>query len=308
VRYSIVVVTWESAEHLRRLIASMNEQLDGEPELVVIDNASSDDPEAEVGAWRGPNSFVRLDRNSGFGAASNIGVGRAAGEAVVLLNPDTEFLDSSLGALVELALERRALAGPRLLESDGSVQPSASGPAGGLWQWLGAVIPGALQPPPMRARTEPWRLDRTTAVSWLSAACIAGPREALLELGPFDPAIHLYAEDMDLGLRAGAAGVRSLFCPDVCRVVHHGRGSTARRWPRGPAREMERNRRAVLRRALGARRERSAWRAHRLNLRLRLATKRALRRDAAWEAELLSAAREARSAPSLGAPPGQAPR
>jgi N-acetylglucosaminyl-diphospho-decaprenol L-rhamnosyltransferase len=308
VRYSIVVVTWQSAGDLRRLVASMNEHLAEVPELVVIDNASSDDPEAEAGAWRGPSIFARLDRNVGFGAGSNAGVERASGECVVMLNPDTELVDASLGELASLALERWALAGPRLLEPDGSVQPSASGPAGGLWQWLGALIPGALQPAAMRARTEPWRLERTIPVAWLSGACIAAPREILLELGPFDPAIHLYAEDMDLGLRAGAAGVPSLFCPGVSRLVHHGRGSTARRWPQGAAREMELNRRAVLRRAHGPRRERSAWLAHRLNLRLRVAAKRALGRDAAWEAALLSAARQARTPPSLAAPPGQAPR
>jgi N-acetylglucosaminyl-diphospho-decaprenol L-rhamnosyltransferase len=299
VTYSIVVVTWESAGHLGRLVSSMNHHLAGEPELVVIDNASGDDPETESVAWRGPRRFVRLDRNAGFGAAANAGVELSSREAVVLLNPDTELLDDSLGELARLALERGALAGPRLLEADRSVQPSASGPAGGVSQWLGALLPGALQPPPLRARTEPWRLERTTRVSWLSGACLAGPREVLLELGPFDPAIHLYAEDMDLGLRAGAAGVPSFFCPGICRLVHHGRGSTSRRWPQGPAREMELNRRAVLRRAYGPRRERSAWLAHRLNLRLRVTAKRALGRDAGWEAALLSAARQARAVRSL---------
>jgi N-acetylglucosaminyl-diphospho-decaprenol L-rhamnosyltransferase len=307
--YSIVAVTWESAGDLKRLVASMNEHLAGEPELIVIDNASADAPEDAARLWRGPTRFARLDRNTGFGAASNAGVERASEEAVVILNPDTELLDSSLGELASVALQRRALAGPRLLEADGSVQPSASGPAGGPWPWLGAVVPGALQPPAIRARTEPWRLERTTPVAWLSGACFAGPREILRELGPFDPAIHLYAEDMDLGIRAAAAGIPSLFCPEVCRLVHRGRGSTSTRWPDGPAQAMELNRRAVLRRAVGPRRERSAWLAHRLNLRLRLIAKRALGREAGWEDSLLSAAKEARQVPLLPPAPGsRAPR
>jgi GT2 family glycosyltransferase len=149
-------------------------------------------------------------------------------------------------------------------------------------------------------------LERTTRVSWLSGACVAGPRDVLLELGPFDPAIHLYGEDMDLGLRAAAAGVPSYFCPDVCALVHHGRGSTAVRWREGPAGAIESNRRAVARRAFGARRERRAWRARKLNYLLRVLAKRALGRDATWERAVLRAARAA-TGPALPELP-QSPR
>jgi N-acetylglucosaminyl-diphospho-decaprenol L-rhamnosyltransferase len=300
VTWSIVVVTWECAGQLRRLVDSMNEHLEGHPELIVVDNASSDDPEAEAHRWRGPTRFLCLDANAGFGKANNVGVGEARGDAVVMLNPDTELLEGGLGALAEFSLRRRALAGPRLLEADGSrPQPSASGSIVGVWPWLGALVPGALQPGVMRARTEPWRLESTTAVTWLSGACVAGPADALRELGPFDAGIHLYSEDIDLGLRAAAAGLPSYFCPELARVVHHGLGSTSQRWPQGPAEAMEANRRAVVRRAYGSRRERRASLARRLNLRLRLVAKRALGREASWEAAVLRGARAARSVPEL---------
>jgi N-acetylglucosaminyl-diphospho-decaprenol L-rhamnosyltransferase len=301
--YSIVVVSWESAGHLARLIDSMEERLAERPELVVVDNASSDDPERAARRWSGPFRFSSLERNLGFGAAANAGVEQASGEAIVLLNPDTELLDSRLGELAAFALEHRALAGPRLVEPDGAPQPSASGPEVGIWAWIRALVPGALQPQAMQARTEPWRLERPARVSWLSGACLAGPRATLLDLGPFDPEIHLYGEDMDLGLRAGGAGIESWFRPDLCRVRHHGRGSTSRRWPEGPAEAMERNRRAVLLRNHGRGAERAAWLARRLNLRLRVLAKRAAGRDPGWEAALLRAARAARSVPALPAAP-----
>ena len=65
---------------------------------------------------------------------------------------------------------------------------------------------------------------------------MAAPRDALLALGPFDPAIHLYSEDMDLGLRAARAGIPSYFCPDVCRVIHRGGASTSIAFPEGAGR------------------------------------------------------------------------
>lgn len=306
---SIVVVTWRSARDLERLIASMREYLARDTELIVVDNASGDEVASTAKTWIGPHSLIELERNAGFGAAANRGVEASEGAATILLNPDTELVDESLPELARVALARRALAGPRVLEPDGSPQPSASGPPVGAWPWIGAVVPGALQPSWLQARTEPWRLERTTRVGWLAGSCVAAPREVLLSLGPFDPAIHLYGEDMDLGLRAARAGVPSLFCPGVARVVHRARGSTSQRLPDGPWELIAGNRRAVLRRAFGPRRERTAQGAHLLNLALRSATKRALGRDATRDRAALRAAVRARarslgSGPSTRAPGG----
>ena len=286
---SIVVVTWRSAHDLRRLIASMRRHLDDRTELVVVDNASGDGIAAVAAAWPGRRRFIELERNVGFGAAANRGVEAAAGEAIELLNPDTELVDGSVEALGRFALDRRALAGPRLLGSDGSPQPSASGPPTGAWPWLGAVVPGRLQSRSLQAHTEPWRLERTVEVAWLTGACVAAPRDLLLRLGPYDPSIHLYGEDMDLGLRAAATGIPSYFCPDLARVVHHGWGSTSQRFPGGPWDLIARNRRAVLRRAYGVRRERAAQGALLLNLGLRAMAKGALGREAEAERATLRA-------------------
>ncbi len=300
-RYSIVVVTWQSAPMLEALVTTMNRHLESAPELVVVDNGSRDDPERAARDYRGQVRFMPLERNVGFGAACNVGVENASGSCLVMLNPDTELVDASLDELAAFALRRRALAGPRLLNSDGSVQPSASGAPVGPWPWIGAILPGRLQPRPLRDRTEPWRSRRTIRVAWLTGACVAAPRDALLALGPFDPAIHLYSEDMDLGLRAARSGVPSWFCPDLCRVVHHGGASAALAFPGGAELLAARNRRAVVRRVYGGRRERTGWLAQRANLRLRIAAKRVLGLDASGDRATLEGARSATSIPELPA-------
>ena len=235
-RLSLVVVTWRSARTLAALVASIERHLGAEPELVVVENASGEDPEPAARAYGGELRLISLERSEGFGRACNLGVEASSREATVLINPDCELLDAGLPRLAELALRRRALTGPRLVNPDGSRQPSASGPPTGAWPWIGALVPGRLAPAPILARTEPWRLELTTEVAWLTGACIVAPRDVLLELGPFDPAIGLYAEDLDLGLRAAAAGVRSLFCPDACAVRHVGGIHVARGRRRPPAR------------------------------------------------------------------------
>ncbi len=293
----MVVVTWECADHLAALVASMNEWLDADAELIVVDNGSTDDPAGAAQGWRGRGAFERLTENRGFGAAANRGVEIAGGEAVVLLNPDTLLLDSGLPRLAALAVSRRALAAPRLLNPDGSTQPSAGGEPVGAWPWVGALVPGAVQTPSMRRRTEPWRLRATVRVPWASGACLAGPRALLAQLGPFDPSIHMYAEDMELGLRAGTKGIPTWFCPDLCQVVHRRRGSSSRRWREGPEPIAAAGRRAVLARTYGPASERRAWLAERARLRLRLTAKRVLRRRADAERRELAALRSAAVAP-----------
>ena len=307
--YSIVVVTWQCAGYLAGLVRSMNEHLDGAQELVVVDNASEDRPEQAAAQWKGPCEFIQTGENLGFGVGSNVGTARARGPAVILLNPDTELRDDGLDWLAATALEHRALVGPRMLNADGTRQASASGPEVGAWPWIRAVLPGALTPGPIVARTEPWRLEYDVHVSWLTGACVAGPTDALRELGPFDPSLHMYGEDLDLGLRAADAGIPSIFSPGAARIVHFGGGSsslaygTAEGWkPMGAIQW-----RAVLRRSFGARREARAWRALRANLALRVAAKRLLRWERTKDETSRAAIVNARDIPDLPPAPVSRP-
>ena len=298
-------MTWQCAGHLRTLVTSMNEHLDGEQELLVVDNASTDCPAAVAALWKGRHRFLGLDRNLGFGAASNRGVEAASAPVTLLLNPDTELIDDGLDLLAAAAGGLGALVGPRVLNSDRTIQPSASGPEVGAWPWVRALVPAALQPQWVRARTEPYRLERRVRVAWLNGACIAAPTEVLRRLGPFDPALHMYGEDVDLGLRAGAAGIASWLDPRSGPVVHHGQGASARLYgsaegwrPTGIL-----NWRAAVRRAHGARREWLGWRALRLNLRLRLIAKTLAGRATERDRVALAGAIAADPAPTLPPPP-----
>lgn len=290
---SIVVVTWNSAREIGPLLASMAAHLAGEYEVIVVDNASSDGTAEVAARWDGPLRLIRNEANAGFGAANVQGVRAAEHDAVVLLNPDTLLVDGSLPALAGRALRDRALCGPRLLNPDGTPQPSAAAPPGGWEDTLRVVLPGALMPPALARRCEPWRCEREIEVGWLTGACVAGPRDLLLALGPFDERIHLYSEDLDLGMRARKAGVRNLFLPDLARVVHLGDRSTAQVMADRGAGASVRNRRAVLERHHGRARARYDLALQFGHHAGRLVAKRALGRQAGADRRLLRAVRAA---------------
>jgi GT2 family glycosyltransferase len=297
---SLVVPTWNSAPELPELLRSVEAHLGGRCEVVVVDNASTDGTREAVGAKA---RLVALGENCGFAVAANAGVRAARHEAIVLLNPDSLLVDASLVALAELAVARNAITGPELLNADGTRQPSASARPATWDAVLEAVAPAVLLPSPLRIRIEPWRSNRTTAVGWLTGACLAAPRSVLLRLGPFDEDLHLFGEDLDLGLRASRAGVPLLYAPDVARVVHLGGRSSARRFPAGDAAPKLAARREVLRSLLGPGRERLDLATQIVFHAGRWLTKTALRRDARrerdWLRALTASARRPRSRPHL---------
>lgn len=226
-RFTAVVVTWNSAAEVPGLIESVERHLGEHCRLLFVDNASEDHTAATIARLAPRHRVIKLDRNIGFGAASNLGVREAQTDVVALLNPDTLMIDGSLADLARLAAGERALFAPRLLNPDGTAQISAR-PA--LASWEGALIsfwPGALMPPWLRKRCEPWRYDLRLPAGWLSGACLIAARALLCELGPFDDRLVLYGEDADLALRGWLTGVPSLFAADVAQVVHLGNRSAS---------------------------------------------------------------------------------
>jgi GT2 family glycosyltransferase len=224
--FTAVVVLHDSEAELRALLASLRAHLPAPPQLVVVDTGSRDGGPrlaAEAGA-----EVISLPGNPGFGAASNAGVERAAGDVTVLLNPDCEAVDASLAQLAALARAHpRALHAPRLLEAGGGVQRSAHPLPGTLGALLAAPLHAPLLPRGLRERVEPHRAGRPRTVGWAIAACLAAPTALLRELGPFDPAVHLFGEDLELALRARGRGIPTVLHPHL-RVRHTGGHATQR--------------------------------------------------------------------------------
>ena len=228
---TVVTVIHGSARHLETLLSSLAAHLP-DAALVVVDTGP-DDGGADIARSAGAE-VIPLPDNPGFGAANNAGVERVVTEHTALLNPDVTLLDDGLGRLVGPGLHV-----PRLVGED-SVHP-LPGSARNLAR---AVLPGALRRAVGEARP-----------AWATAAALVAPTQTLRELGPFDPSIFLFAEDLDLCLRARAAGIPLVLHRDVA-VAHAGGHSTTE----DPAERISQHL-AVVERRLGpaaARRERRA--------------------------------------------------
>jgi N-acetylglucosaminyl-diphospho-decaprenol L-rhamnosyltransferase len=234
-RITIVTVLHDSAEHLGRLLDSLDRHAPGQ-QVVAVDTGSADGG-PDLARRRGCE-VIELPGNPGFGAANNAGVARAAHDVTALLNPDVELLDDGLLRLAQrVDADPDALLFPRLLNTDGTIQDSAHPRPGTLREILRAFVPARIAP-------QPYRATSTREVGWAIAAVLVAHTGTLRRLGPFDPDAFLYYEDLDLCLRAG----RCVLHPDVA-LRHAGGHSTG---PDRLRREAER-RREVVRARLGER-------------------------------------------------------
>jgi N-acetylglucosaminyl-diphospho-decaprenol L-rhamnosyltransferase len=243
VSVSIIIVNWNSGEMLRRCIASIAAAPPAVSwEIIVIDNAStdesvrwlqSDEARSLTGASR--LRVIVNAENTGFSRANNRGMAQSQADMLLLLNPDTEVAAGAIDTLVGTlaAHERAALCGPRLLNPDGSLQPSVwpnpLTPWGiivaglGLWR----LLPRRLRGEWLLGRF--WNHDRRRAVPMLFGAAMLVRRVAVERVGGLDERFHLYAEDNEWCLRMTRAGWQVLFEPDAA-VIHHGSPLSLQRW------------------------------------------------------------------------------
>jgi N-acetylglucosaminyl-diphospho-decaprenol L-rhamnosyltransferase len=212
----------------------------------------------------------------------------------VLLNPDVELLDASLAAAGREALggPERLLA-PLVLRADGSREDNAQREPGSTPLLLHALVPGRLLPSRIAETLEPWRARCPRRAGWPVASCLVARTETLRRLGPFDERVFMYAEDLDLGLRAADAGVETWFWP-AARVCHSGAHASGPAFGGEAFELLARRRREVVRERRGAARSRRDDLLQLLTFADRLLLKRLARRPAERERRQLAALRRAR--------------
>jgi hypothetical protein len=258
----VIVVNYNSAELARRCLESVARELaDVEWEGVVVDNAS---PDGGLATLQGiPRvRVVANQRNVGFGAAVNQATRprseirgsrsdaeKADGaELLWILNPDCDVVPGAFTALVETldAHPDCAIAAPRLLNADGSVQASARGEPNA---WTGLFGRHSLLtkffPSSAAARRNLPAQDLVDAgvesaeVDWVMAAVMLVRRDAFAQVKGFDEGYFLYWEDADLCRRLRDRGWRTRYVPRA--IVRHPGGASAATDAAFAAREFHRS-------------------------------------------------------------------
>jgi len=213
-RVSVVLVTWNSAQHLPRCLAAIANQSWPDVELIVVDNGSTD--------GSAERATIRNDTNRGFAAAVNQGIAAAHGELVLLCNPDAFLEPDYLSRIIEAldqAGESFGMATGKLLSAiDANVIDSKGIRMTRTGRHFD-IEQGKPNNPTTQQPTEVFGVSGAAAIYRMSFL-----RDVAIDGEAFDEDFFTYREDADIAWRGRLFGWRALYVPTA--VAHHVRTVT----------------------------------------------------------------------------------
>jgi N-acetylglucosaminyl-diphospho-decaprenol L-rhamnosyltransferase len=228
---SVIVASHNTRAYLERCLGVLGDS----HELIVVDSLSSDGSRELVRDQFPHVRLVELDVNSGYGGALNQGIALSSGAYLLLMNADAWPQEEAVERLVAFAegASHAGVVGPRLVNPDGTLQPSVRGfPT--LWRLATEYLFLRWLAPRSRLLNSFYgagfdhRSQRDA--EFLVGAVLLARREVLDEIGGFDERFFMFNEEVDLCYRVHAAGWDVVFWPGA-EFVHVGGASTAAVWP-----------------------------------------------------------------------------
>ena len=234
-RLSIIIVNYNVRYFLEQCLCSVQQAARGmEVEVIVVDNASSDDSLSMLQRRFPEVKLIANKENTGFSRANNQGIRIASGEYILLLNPDTLVAEDSFSstlAFMDTHPECGAL-GVRMLDGSGKFLPESKRglptPAVALYKMTGL---SSLFPRSRRfGRYHLKYLNEhsTHEVDVLSGAFMMLRKTALDRAGLLDEQFFMYGEDIDLSFRIQKAGFVNVYFAGT-EILHYKGESTKKR-------------------------------------------------------------------------------
>lgn len=231
---SIVIVNFNVKDYLLQCLKSIYaSDTSLRIQVIVVDNASSDNSVSTLQAQFPKVEWVQLEENIGFGRANNVGLDRCLGRYTLFLNPDTVLGQNTLTEMKSFldSHPNVGLAGCKVLNADGTFQVACR--RGFPTPWVSFCKLFGLQSLFPNSRffagynLTYLPINHTYDVDALIGAFMMGPTEGLQAIGGFDPEFFMYGEDLDLCKRIQQSGKRVVYHP-ATSIVHYKGESTKR--------------------------------------------------------------------------------
>jgi len=222
---SVVIVNYNGLPFLGACLDSViRETAPGSFEIIVVDNASTDQSMQMVSERYPDVLLVRNNVNIGFAAANNQGIGAARGSYVLLLNPDTVIHDRAIDRVASF-LENNpsaGVAGCRLKFPDEKVQISIGAFPSVRGEFFTSTFLYLLLPKNAvvgRKGISVFDSDKEQKVEWICGAFFMIRKSLIDKIGPLDTRFFMYSEEVDFCRRTWESGAGVWYTP--CASVTH---------------------------------------------------------------------------------------
>ncbi|MCX6142873.1 MAG: glycosyltransferase [Ignavibacteriales bacterium] len=231
---SIIIVNYNVRDFLHHALVSLQKAMKGiRGEIIVVDNAS-DDGSVEMVRRRFPLVHLITSKvNLGFAKGNNLGLKRAQGKFLLLINPDTLVQEDTLRVMIKFFQENPdvGLAGCKVLNPDGTFQLACRRSFPRPWVAFSKMIGlSALFPNSRllgRYNLTYLSPDETYEIDAVSGSFMMVCREAFEQVGGLDEEFFMYGEDLDWCYRIQQAGWKNYYVHST-QIIHYKGESTKR--------------------------------------------------------------------------------
>ncbi len=208
IKTSIVIVYHSRIKELLECLKSIYKYpLKEKFEVIVVDNSSDKNIQQKINESHTKVAYIKSATNVGYGAGNNLGVKQAEGEYILILNPDTRFIDTSANKLVEFLDTKRkvSIVGPNLVHESGVVFSQLGSrtltPIRGIFALsiLNKIFPN--NPISKSYWLFDTRLDILRQVDVVPGSGLLIRKKIFESVGGFDEKFFLYFEESDLAKR-----------------------------------------------------------------------------------------------------------
>lgn len=210
-KISIIILNYNAGDLLLDCVKSVLDTNYDNMEIIVVDNASTDNSHRACKEKYDIINLIENDKNLGYCEGNNVGLLRATGEFVAILNPDTivdqQWLKELLSSYNKFG---EGLYQPKLLSASNHQIFNSTG---NMIQLFGFGYSRG------KGDIDKGQFDKDEIVTYSSGACLFTSLETIKKIGLFDPFLFAYHDDLDLGWRALLLGIKSFYIPKS--IVYH---------------------------------------------------------------------------------------
>lgn len=228
---SVIIVSYNTCNDTLAAISSVYSTAGKQVEVIVVDNASSDDSLKHIKKKYPQVHVIEQSTNVGFARANNVGAKHAHGKYLFFLNSDAILNEHALEELVQV-MESDSSVGivsGQLINQDGSIQPQGGALPTVLnvfaWMFFLDDVPvlSSLFSPYQQRNTSLFTKYHETG--WVGGTACMMRRDDFIRFGMWDEKIFMYGEDVELCMRIRAMGKNVVITP-TAQILHKGGASS----------------------------------------------------------------------------------
>ncbi len=222
---AVVILNYNTKDYLHQFLPGLLASCEGmDAEVIVADNASSDDSPLLMKEEFPQVRLIELERNYGFTGGYNRALAQIEADYFVLINSDIEVPKDWLKPLVEWMDSHPSCGacGPKLLSYHMRNSFEYAGAAGGRMDRYGyPFCRGRIL---QKVERDQGQYDEPANVLWCSGACLMVRASLWKELGGLDERFFAHMEEIDLCWRMQLRGWKVTLVPQS--FVYHIGGGT----------------------------------------------------------------------------------